>query len=147
MGSFADTLSFPYQKLVEEPITYSKRGVSKIIASIYDVNGELAPFILRGKVISSLVWSYEKPEKDTEIGSPKSTKSDRLTWDDPLPAHLATIFTEWVHDIKQINEYNSIRYIFGKTNGTFNPPLQENILNCISTVSYTHLTLPTNREV
>ena len=68
----ADTLSFPYQKLVEEPITYSKRGVSKIIASIYDVNGELAPFILRGKVILSLVWSYERPKKDTEIGSPKS---------------------------------------------------------------------------
>ena len=59
-----DTLSFPYTKLLDNEIEHTKRGISKIIPSIYDINGEIAPFILRGKVILSMAWAYDKSEGD-----------------------------------------------------------------------------------
>ena len=49
-----DTLSFEqYKKLLEKEIPSSKRSISAIIPSIFDVNGEIELYILRGKVILS----------------------------------------------------------------------------------------------
>ena len=44
-----DTLSFEqYKKLLEKEIPSSNRSISAIIPSIFDVNGEIEPYILRG---------------------------------------------------------------------------------------------------
>ena len=44
----------------------TKRGVSSIIPSIYDISGHIAPYILKGKSILSRIWAYEKPVNPNE---------------------------------------------------------------------------------
>ena len=57
-----DVFTFkPYAKLLEKSIPMTKRGVSSIIPSIYDISGHIAPYILKGKSILSRIWAYEKP--------------------------------------------------------------------------------------
>ena len=58
-----DTLSFRYSKLLDTKIEHTKRGISKIIPAIFDVNGEIAPFILRGKMILSMTWVIRSQRK------------------------------------------------------------------------------------
>ena len=56
-----DTLSLEqYKTLLEKEIPSSKRSISSIIPSMFDVNGEIEPYILRGKIILSETWAYEK---------------------------------------------------------------------------------------
>ena len=54
----------------------TKRGVSSVIPTIYDVSGHIEPYILKGKAILSKIWAFEQPiiEKD-EV----NTKSDEAT--------------------------------------------------------------------
>ena len=74
-------------------IPRTKRGISKLIPTIYDINGELAPYILREKVILSDTLAFEKVEEfddDNEGGdiqkgqdnannTPSDRKSTKLT--------------------------------------------------------------------
>ena len=52
--------------MLEKDIPYTKRGLSSVIPSIYEINGEIEPYILRGKVILSKTWAYEKPAEAPE---------------------------------------------------------------------------------
>ena len=69
-----DTSSFPYSKLLDTDIDHTKRGISKIISAIFDINGEISPFILRVKMILSMTWAYEKPEEDHTITDEAGTE-------------------------------------------------------------------------
>ena len=40
-----------YAKLLEKEPIFTKHGISSLIPSIFDVNGLISPYILRGKVI------------------------------------------------------------------------------------------------
>ena len=51
-----------YSRLLEKGPTFTKRGISSLIPSIFDVNGIISPYILKGKVILSRVWAYEHAE-------------------------------------------------------------------------------------
>ena len=68
-----------YKTLLEKDIPSTKRGVSSIIPSIFDVNGEIEPYILRGKVILSETWAYEKPQDSSEHPNGPSTRRSKLT--------------------------------------------------------------------
>ena len=60
-----DEFSFEqYKKLAQEvpKEEYTKRFVSSLVAKIYDVNGYLAPFILRGKMILQKCWTHLKED-------------------------------------------------------------------------------------
>ena len=52
-----DTLSFPYTTILETDVERTKRGISNVIPAIYDINGEIAPFILKRKVILWMTWA------------------------------------------------------------------------------------------
>ena len=117
-----DTLSFEqYKKLLEKEIPSSKRSISAIIPSIFDVNGEIEPYILRGKVILSETWAYEKTDSSEDPNDP-STKRSKLTWDEPLPIHLDKEFREWIKDIELISNYKVKRYLFGSSGKKFHKP-------------------------
>ena len=49
-----------YAKSLEKPIPMTKRGVSSIIPSIYDISVHIATYILKGKSFLSRIWAYEK---------------------------------------------------------------------------------------
>ena len=94
-----DTLSFEqYKKSLEKEIPSSTCSISSIIPSIFDVNGEIEPYILRGKVILSETWAYETPIDSSEHPNGPSTKRSKLTWDEPLPTHLYNEFRDWIKD-------------------------------------------------
>ena len=129
-----DTLSFEqYKKLLEKEIPSSKRSISAIIPSIFDVNGEIEPYILRGKVILSETWAYTKPDTSENPNDP-STKFSKLTWDESLPAHLDKEFREWIRDIELIANYKVKRYLFGSSGKKFRkpPPAEETEIHAFS---------------
>ena len=132
-----DVISFPYPELQDLKIPRTKRGISKLIPTIYDINGELAPYILRGKVILSDTWAYEKVnEHDDNINGKedvqkdpdnpnnklKVKKSTKLSWDELLPDHLTKAFEDWIKDIEVMSTFKTSRYMFGKVNKKFNDP-------------------------
>ena len=126
-----------YKKLLDRSNTYSKRIISRLICSIFDINGEIEPFVLKGKVILSKVWAYETPTEQNNSGGdsdetetkstvqenvpankegthkPKLKKPIKLGWDDPIPKHLEVEFKTWIDDLKIIAEHSVKRYIFG----------------------------------
>ena len=108
--------------MLEKEIPSSKRGISSIIPSIFDVNGEIEPYILRGKVILSETWAYEKPIDSSEHPNDPSTKRSKLTWAEPLPTHLEKEFREWIKDIELIANYKVKRYLFGSSGKRFQKP-------------------------
>ena len=129
-----DTFTFPYMKLLEQPIAHTKRGLSKLIPAIYDVNGELAPYIMRGKAILSMAWAYEKPSNESE-GCTNETengirkrKSNKLDWDETLPPHIDKLFKEWIEDLKFVDEFKTTRYVFGTKDGVFETPPPRKLL-------------------
>ena len=125
-----DTLSFEqYKKLLEKEIPSSKRSISSIIPSIFDVNGEIEPYILRGKVILSETWAYEKPIDSSEHPNDPSTKRSKLIWDEPLPTHLDKEFRDWIKDIELIANYKVKRYLFGSAGKSFENHHQYKDLN------------------
>ena len=71
-----------YAKLLEKEPIFTKRGISSLIPSIFDVNGLISPYILRGKIILSRVWAYEKPEPSPE---PAYTTNDEKSYESPSP--------------------------------------------------------------
>ena len=56
-----------YTKLLEKEPIMTKRGISSVIPSLYDVNGLIAPYILAGKIILSNTWAYQKPLHEKKI--------------------------------------------------------------------------------
>lgn len=54
----SDTLTLtPYRKILEKSIPMTKRGVSSVIPTIYDVSGHIEPYTLKGKAILSKIWA------------------------------------------------------------------------------------------
>ena len=51
----------PYNKILEKSIPMTKRGVSSVIPTIYDVSGHIEPYILKGTAILSKIWAFEQP--------------------------------------------------------------------------------------
>ena len=81
---------------------------------------------MRGKVILSETWAYEKPIDSSEHPNDPSTKRSKLTWDEPLPTHLDKEFRDWIKDIELIANYKVKRYLFGSAGKKFRkpPPIQ-----------------------
>lgn len=73
-----DMLSCPYSKLLETEKAHTKRGISKKIPAIYDTNGEIALFILRGKVILSTTRAYDKSKQDEQVNNAEDKETHRL---------------------------------------------------------------------
>ena len=71
-----------YAKLLEKEPIFTKRGISSLIPSIFDVNGLISPYILRGKIILSRVWAYEKPEPGPD---PAYTNNEEKSYESPTP--------------------------------------------------------------
>ena len=65
---------------------------------------------------------------------------------DTITTSLATKLI--THAENEVNKYLSKRYDVGSwTTSSSTPPLITSLTETLSAVSYTHLTLPTNREV
>ena len=69
----------PYGKLLERKVVLTKRGISSIIPTIYDVNGHIEPYILKAKMILSKAWTYEKDSDEKDNTSEKSRPSSLST--------------------------------------------------------------------
>ena len=100
-----DIFSFEqYKRLAESAdVKYTKRGISSLIPRIYDVNGYIAPFILRGKLILQECWTHRR-----EVEGEKKA----LGWDDTLPPDIENAFKEWIADIPKIAQHVVPRYLF-----------------------------------
>ena len=49
-----------------------------------------------------------------------------LSWDENLPPHIDTLFTDWLNDVKLVSEFRTNRYLFGTDDGEFvRPPSRE----------------------
>ena len=72
-----DVISFPYLKFLDSNIPRTKRDISKLILTIYDVDGELAPYILRGKVILSDTSALDKVEEFDEVNEGEDVRRDQ----------------------------------------------------------------------
>ena len=88
-----DVFTFkPYAKLLDKPVPMTKRGVSSIIPSIYDISGHIAPYILKGKSILSRIWAYEKPNGSNIEEETRDEKADILLAqfkeNDPVPDEI-----------------------------------------------------------
>ena len=58
-----DSFTFEsYKHLVHrtENIRYSERGIFRLVPKIYDINGQIWPFVLRGKLILQKWWTFKK---------------------------------------------------------------------------------------
>ena len=71
-----------YAKLLEKEPIFTKRGISCLIPSIFDVHGFISPYILIGNMILSRVWAYEKSEPSPE---PAYTNNDEKSHETPSP--------------------------------------------------------------
>ena len=56
----------------------TKRGVISIISSIYDISGQIAPYILKVKSILSGIWAFEKPASPKVEDVTSDNKADIL---------------------------------------------------------------------
>ena len=99
-----------YKQLVDNPgsIRYSKRGISSLVPKICDINGQICPFILRGKLILQKCWTFKKEEEEN--------KTVMVSWDESLPPNIEDEFKDWIKEIPKISEQSNPRYIFQKKN-------------------------------
>ena len=79
---FSDDFQFRVT-VKERPLT--RRGVLSIVASIYDLLGFVAPFILLGKQILQQMCR------------------DKVGWDEPLPEELRTWWESWLQDLQNLS--------------------------------------------
>ena len=103
-----DELHFSnYKNIIQEkqPLN-TKRGISKIIPSIYDPNGLLQPFILKGKLILKKTWKYTKPN------------GEKLSWDEDLPLEIQKEFEKWMREVPEVSDFQTNRYLFQKMKRT-----------------------------
>lgn len=125
-----DTFNFgPCQKLLERNISFAKRGISSIIPPIWNINGENQPYILRGTVILSGAWAYEKPTESSDKPCQSRPKPLTLDRDESLPEHLDKEFRSWINDIEIIVKYIAKRYLFGCSDDGFEVPPPRKELN------------------
>ena len=90
-----------YENLTEEkPPKKTKRGLSKIIPSIFDPNGLVQPFILRGKLLLKRAWKHKKPN------------GEGLSWDEMLPVSFHKDMDDWIEDIKEVSKFAVDRFLF-----------------------------------
>ena len=71
-----------YAKRLEKEPIFTKRGISSLIPSIFDVHGLISQYVLRGKVILSRVLAYKTPEPSP---TPACTNNDVVQYETPSP--------------------------------------------------------------
>ena len=113
-----DSFSFEqYSSLAQEDVLMTKRSISSIVPKIYNINGYLAAFTLRGKVLLQKCWTYKDP-----------SDGKALALNDTLPQSIATEFKEWIQDIPEVSQHRVSRYLFGREEGgelRTPPPMDE----------------------
>ncbi|XP_003741472.2 LOW QUALITY PROTEIN: uncharacterized protein LOC100908636 [Galendromus occidentalis] len=71
----------------------TKRSVLRLVASIYDPLGWLAPFLIRGKLLLRALWAAD------------------LKWDDPLSGNLTSDAQTWTEEVPALSKVRIPRCI------------------------------------
>ncbi|XP_063635689.1 uncharacterized protein LOC134806062 [Cydia splendana] len=72
----------------------TKREVLRIVMSIFDIYGLLAPFTIKGRIIIQATWKLN------------------INWNDQLPEQLFAAFREWITQMKTIKDLKIPRWYF-----------------------------------
>jgi hypothetical protein len=72
----------------------TKREVLRIVMSIFDVYGLLAPFTIKGRIMIQATWKLN------------------IDWNDKLPDHLFAVFREWITQLQTIKDLRIPRWYF-----------------------------------
>ncbi|XP_028969039.1 uncharacterized protein LOC100907922 [Galendromus occidentalis] len=74
----------------------TKRRALSIIAAFYDPHGWFLPFTLRGKLIIRRLWAVD------------------LQWNDPIPEDVHKDLTDWISELRVLQDHNLPRRFSGR---------------------------------